>query len=430
MKKHSKNNIHWRKLDNTAKIFPIISNKKFSNIFRMSVLLTDPIDPNTLEKAIHETLPIFKAFRVKLKLGFFWYYFETNKKSPKVELEKTYPCKYIDKNKNNDFLFRVSYYKNKINLEVFHSITDGNGAIEFLKAITYNYIISYYNLKISQNLKNSLNFCSTSNIEDSYIKNYRKDYSAKHNMKKAYNLKGSKLALQATGAIHGIMNLDTVLNFCRSKKVTITQYFTSCFIWAIYKENMCEIPAKKPIKIYLPVNLRKFFNSTTTTNFFSFITAEVNFKEKNFSSFDDLLYFVSTQFKNKLTKEHLTEKISSNVSAEKNLFVRLIPLFIKKFGVKIGYIEASKHHSATLSNIGTIDILPEFKQYIENFNLLIAPSRAEKMKCSVCSYENSLTISFASSLENTNIQKDFFRHLVADGIDVIIESNGVYNENM
>lgn len=36
--------VKWRKLDNSAKLFPIISTKKFSTIFRVSVVLTETID--------------------------------------------------------------------------------------------------------------------------------------------------------------------------------------------------------------------------------------------------------------------------------------------------------------------------------------------------------------------------------------------------
>lgn len=430
MKNANKNEIRWRKLDNTAKIFPIISTKNFSNVFRISVVLKEEVIPEILQNALEDTLPDFKSFQVKLKRGFFWYYFETNTKTPKIEEEKTYPCKYIDRSKTNGFLFQVSYYKKRINLEVFHSLADGNGALHFLKALTYRYLSL---LEQGENaIKNAeyTDICYAANTEDSYIRNYKKDSSAKHSMKRAYQLKGPKLPLIAVGAIHGHINLEQFLTLCRAKHVTISEYLTALLIWCIYKENLNEYPSKQPIKIYIPVNLRKYFDSTTTTNFFSYITVDSNFSKQTFNAFDDLLYFVKDQFDVKLTKEHLTEKISSNVSAERNIFVRLIPLFIKKFGVKIGYLEAGKHHTSTLSNLGKITVLPEFKEYIDYFSFLIAPSRTEKIKCSVCSYENDLVFSFASILEEPYIEREFFRHLVRAGVEVKIESNGVYHENM
>lgn len=37
-------------------------------------------------------------------------------------------------------MFRVTYYKNRINLEVFHVLTDGMGGINFLRELTYQYL--------------------------------------------------------------------------------------------------------------------------------------------------------------------------------------------------------------------------------------------------------------------------------------------------
>ena len=135
-----KNQEKWRRLDNSAKLFPIVGNKKFSSIYRMSVVLTEEINPETLKQAVENTLQIFTTFKVCLKRGFFWYYLEQNEKEVVVFKEDTYPCRYMDKRMNHGYLFKVSYFKNKINLEVFHALTDGGTAIEFLKVITYHYL--------------------------------------------------------------------------------------------------------------------------------------------------------------------------------------------------------------------------------------------------------------------------------------------------
>lgn len=34
----------------------------------------------------------------------------------------------------------MTYYKNRINLEVFHVLTDGMGGINFLRELTYQYL--------------------------------------------------------------------------------------------------------------------------------------------------------------------------------------------------------------------------------------------------------------------------------------------------
>ena len=105
----------WRRLDNSAKIFPIDSDKNFSAVYRMSVILKEDINPEILKKAINKTVETFTSFKVCLRRGFFWYYLEENLREIPVTEENNYPCKYIDKNSNNGYLFKITYFKNKIN---------------------------------------------------------------------------------------------------------------------------------------------------------------------------------------------------------------------------------------------------------------------------------------------------------------------------
>ena len=86
--------MNWHRLDNTANIFPVISHKRFSSVYRISVRLKQDIIPELLAQALDETLPLFPNFRVRLKKGIFWYYFENNNKQPLIEEEQFIPCGY------------------------------------------------------------------------------------------------------------------------------------------------------------------------------------------------------------------------------------------------------------------------------------------------------------------------------------------------
>ena len=188
MKFRRKESLSWRKLDNYAKLFPLASTKKYSSIFRISITLKEKINPEILEKAVKLSLIKFKLFKVRMKQGFFWYYFESNPKNVVIEEEHDYPCKYIDLPANNDYLFRITYFDKKINLDIFHCLTDGNSALHFLKEITYNYIeIAHFDSKrISQAEERKVNYDS----KDSYIQNFNKKLKGEGKGKKAYVLTG------------------------------------------------------------------------------------------------------------------------------------------------------------------------------------------------------------------------------------------------
>ena len=419
----------WHKLDNTANVFPVISNKTYSSVYRVAAHLKQEINEEILQEALVKTLPWFDSFGVKLKHGAFWHYFEANKKLPQVEREQTYPCAFIDPNTNSQFLFKVTYFGKRINLEVFHAITDGTGAIRFLKALIYNYIKLAYHEKLSQEALKMPIVDVISDVEDSYHKNYRKLAYVRYKTKKAYKLSGDKLPVFTMSVIHGVVKISELLELCKQYQVTLTQYVSTLIIWCIYKEYLNEQPNRNPIKVNIPVNLRGFFNSTTELNFFSYINVGITISKSQYT-FNEMLALISQQFKNQLTKENLSQTISDNVSTEKNIFVRIAPLFVKDLGVKIAYLRSTKENSVVLSNLGIIEVHDDFKEYIDTFEALIGVSKSEPIKCSMCSFGDKLVFTFTSLLRDPYLQRAFFRHLSNEGIDVTIESNGVNNENL
>ena len=40
----------WHKLDNTANLFPVIASRRAANVFRMTAVLHDAVDPALLQK--------------------------------------------------------------------------------------------------------------------------------------------------------------------------------------------------------------------------------------------------------------------------------------------------------------------------------------------------------------------------------------------
>ena len=414
---------YWRKLDNSAKIFPISSGKKYSTVFRLSVILKESIQPDILKIAVEKALEEYEFFRVRLKNGFFWNYLEYNPKKPIIEQEKEYPCKYIDPKGNNQYLFKVTYFDRKINIDIFHSLTDGNSGIMFFKEIIYNYIELSHKEEFKEELRNKRKFDLS--IEDSYIKNYNKKSDGNKSSKKAYKLAGKKIKLGAISAIHEIIDLQELKKEAKSKEATITQYLTAVLIYSIYKANYLKNKGKKPIKVCIPVNLKKYFSSNTISNFFSYITVETHMQKDNLDTFDKILTFVKKDFERKLTLEEIQKTMSGNVKLGTNLFVKIVPLVLKKPIIRLIYLEIRKYTTTTFSNIGRIGIIGKYQKYIEEFLMLIAPEPVEKIKCSACSFENHIVFTFTSILDDCSIEKAFYQFLTEKNISVKIESNEI-----
>lgn len=416
---------NWRRLDNSAKIFPIASNKKYSSVFRLSAVLKEDIDPNILKKAVQIVLSNLSSFKVKLKKGLFWYYFEENTKKVIIEEEKNYPCKYIDPKTNNDYLFKITYFKNKINLDIFHSLTDGNSGFIFLKEIVYTYIELMYPEDFNQKVRIERKL--SNNTEDDYLKNYNKKSKRAKSGNRAFVLKGKKIPLSAIGVVHININLSDIKKRAKEKNVTITQYLTACIIFAIYNSNYKKYKGKRPIKICVPIDLKKYFKSDTISNFFSYITIQADMNDNNLTNFDNLLKFVHEDFNKRLTKEEVSKTMSMNVKLGNNPFIKAIPLFLKLIIVKLSYIGIRRYTTTTFSNIGRVGIIGEYQKYIDKFLMLIAPESVEKIKCSSCSFDNNLVLTFTSVLNDTDVEQELCKILRKEGIDLYVEGNGVHD---
>lgn len=426
MKKDKINKLTWRRLDNSAKIFPMSAGQKYSTVFRLSVVLEQEIQPDILQKALISTLEKYDAFKVKMKAGLFWYYLEQNIKEPIVEEEKDYPCKYIAPKRNNGYLFKVTYFKNKINIDIFHVLTDGNGGATFFKEIVYTYLemCNPEQLKQENRQIRKIEY----DTEDSYIKNYDKTSKSNANGKKAFILKGKKIKLGAISVIHQIINLKQLKQESNKYDATITQYLTAVLLYVIYNEYYKKYKGKKPIKICIPVNLKKYFPSKTISNFFSYITIVTKVNKQPLNTFEQIVEFVKDEFKFRLTEQEILKTMSANVKLGNHIFIKSIPLILKNIIVRLSYLQIRKYTTITYSNIGRIGIIGDYQKYINYFLMLIAPEPVEKIKCSSCTFENKLVFTFTSILNSNKIEKEFYNFLKNKNIDISIESNGVLDD--
>lgn len=418
-----RNTIRWERLDNTALLFPVIADDNWTNTYRISVTLREEIQQPLLQEALNLTLPRFDGFNLRLRKGFFWYYFEENgKPAPRVRQESTYPCQFIVQNENRSYMFRVTYYDCRINLEVFHVLTDGMGGINFLKELTYQYL----RLAHPETLSGDQLSSSTSlNREDSFLHNYRKSHPKEYQTQKAYRITGEKLPREQLGVMHGYMPISELKAACKKYGVSINEYLVSAYVYSIYRECLHGGIPKNPIRVAVPVNLRPYFDSVTTKNFFVMVSSEF-FPEERPYSFQEVAAITRDCLRRQIQKEHLEKIFSYNVSNQLKLIARAVPLPLKNLGIKAVYTSAALANTSTVTNIGNITVDAAYRPYIESFYAILAMSKGQDIKGTICSYGDTLTFTFSSRFREPVVQRGFFRQLAADGIPVEIETNGVY----
>ncbi len=428
IKDTSKRQLRWDKLDNTAIIFPVIAGEGMTNTYRISVELHEEIQPELLQRALDIVLPKFNVFNVRLRMGVFWYFFEENNKpAPRVREEELFPCRFIQPNKNNSYMFSVTYYKRRINLEVFHVLTDGMGGMTFVKELVYQYLRLAHS-ELREKLEDKLSDETSLNAEDSFEKNYKKTTKKRgYIYDRAYLIKLKKLQKGEFGVMHGLINIPELKAVTKKYGVSINEYLVAVFAWATYVQCLHKAPSKYPIRIAVPVNLRPYFNSNTTKNFFTMVSAEFLPKEEEYT-FEQVLEIVQKSLKSQIQKENLEEMFSIGVSNRNNKFLRMVPLVLKNLVMRIVFNKSALAHTTTITNVGFVKLDPIYEPYVKMFRSFIAMSKGQSLKGTVNSYQNTLVFTFSSIFSDTSVQKEFFRKIAEDGVTVQIETNGVYYE--
>ena len=404
-----------RNIDNTAKIFSLDFIKN-ANVFRFSVVLKDKVKKEVLKEAVNRSLESHSSFKVKLKSGLFWDYFEYNDKDFLVKKTSRRSFNRFNYYKNNGYLIKVRYYKNMINIDFFHLLTDGAGATNFVKSIICNYLDIKNDTDYNKNEKKY-----EVSYQDEFLKNYDKSYKESNSLKNVY-LFPDKIKRGVNNTYHYTVNVDEIKKVSKAKGVTITEYLTALYIYSLYL-SMYDKKSKKEIALTIPIDIRKHFNVDTLSNFFVCMKINPRIYEKNLSSFEEILDSVKEEFKTNFTESKIKAYLANEVRLGQHIGYRYVPAFIKKFfmGHFGEYFGAST--TSTLSNVGIINIDDRYKKYIDNVYAIVMPGRIQKIKCTILSFEGKLNITMNSNIDDVKFEKTFYKLLKEDISNIEILNN-------
>jgi NRPS condensation-like uncharacterized protein len=414
----------WYKLDNAAKLFPSITNINNTSVFRISVVLKDKVDAGLLQQATDKIVGRFPTLTVRLRRGVFWNYFDSNTEKLHIVKERHYPCGEINAIENNGYLLKILYFGNRVSVEVFHSLTDGGGAIEFTKSLLYYYLkFSGKDIEPENKIIVAEDGVKNFELEDSFRNYYRKEaiHHAK-NDKKAYSITGTPFDHFGNNVASGLVSASALNAAAKRKGCTITAYLTALLMYSIYESRPKYNDFDRPIVVAVPVNLRNQFPSRTFRNFSGVVN--ISMKMTPVLTFDELAQEVSKSLKEKAEKEQLGALIAHYVGFENLTAVRFVPLFIKDIVVRTSFGIAAQNKTMTFSNLGTI-ILPQgMYEHISHFETVLYPTKKSPISCSVCSVNDTLAITFSRAIAEKDIVQYFFSYLTESaGLAVKVYSN-------
>ena len=416
----------WYKLDLSAIVYPTLQRKDFSSVYRLSVLLKEEIDPAVLQRALDITLPRFPTYKVAIRKGLFWRYLEPNNRpGPFVTPDIKNPCMPMPFKANNRYLLRIYYYGKRISLEAHHCLGDGTGGMCVLQTLTAVYLgLLGHSVTPSGFVLDINDSPDTEELEDAYMRYANARVRPPRPGEKTYRVRGTKEPFYTLNIIDGIMSVKEVMAVARKYDATLTEYLNAVLLYALLQKQEHDMPFRfRPVKIAMPVNLRRFFPSTTLRNFITMVYPSIDPRLGDYT-FEEIVEQVHHYMKYYISEKFLRGDITTNAATQRNPVIRVVPLFIKDFVVRTFYTKVQdKNSSAGLTNMGALKVPEDMKPYIERFDIYMGQPFSSRTNCAIISFEDTLTINFASSIVEADVECLFFRKLVQDGIHVTIESN-------
>ena len=419
--------LRWMRLDNAAKIYPAAKRRGWTNYFRLSVTLKEPVDVQVLRTALDVTVRRFPSIAVRLRRGAFWYYLEEIEKAPPIEEDKSYPLVHVPFDDVRKCAFRVLVYHSRIAVEFFHAVTDGTGGLIFLKTLVAEYLCQKYGISIpaEDGVLGRLEDPDPEELEDSFLR-YAGDITASRKEQTAYHLSG-------TPEPDGFLNLTTLMLPVAAVKEKARAFGASVteFIAAVMMKAICDLQAeqvprrmrRKPVKVLLPVNLRGLFPSRTLRNFASYVTPEIDPRLGEYS-LSEICKIVHYRMGLENDPRMMAAKIATNVASERSPVLRVMPLFIKNLAMKAVFDLVGECKSCLcLSNLGAVRLPQAMVPYVARMDFIIGVQAKAPHNCGVVSWDGTMYVNMIRNIQEPELESHFYRVLHSLGLPVRVESN-------
>ena len=418
-------NRQWFKLDNAAKLYPAVATSRWSSIFRISSVLEETVDPDLLQTAVDHVLPRFPALKTCMRKGFFWYYLEEIPHRLLVRPDVGHPCMPFRYHQDNGYLLRVFYYRNRISAEIFHSLTDGSGGLIFMKTLTAEYLrLAGQDVAFDHGALSPADAPPPQETQDAFIHMPLPRCRISRREGKAYHFPATAEIPHTLHIIAASIPCDALLSLAKKHQVTLTEYLASVMIFIAYQDQESRAIKKRlPIRISVPVNMRAFYETPTLRNFSSFINPGIDPGLGDYT-FEEILSEVRAFMRYHLNPKLLCAAIATNVADEKNIFIRLVPLFLKNWVIgSVFRRSGDRLVTSTLTNLGRTQIPTGAEKLIRRFEFQLGSPATPRCNCAALTCKNELRLIFSSNIRETTLPRETLRFLVREGIKVEVESN-------
>lgn len=406
-------NITKYPVDNASLLYLSLIRKNHTNAYRFTMTLTEDICPETLQQAVDRIYRRFPTVIAGFYPDFFHYRQIPAKSPPQVQPDsgilRTMSAKEI-----RECAYRVLYSGKTIAIEAFHALTDGYGAIASFTTLTAEYLRLKHGIRIP--VENTLMDLDTPPSPDELSDSYP-DYEAGSPMlipsRFAYQLPAH--APSSDGLFRSQLAIPTerLLDAAHRHGVSMTALVSAVMadsVMEIQKQHLGSHRAK-PVRIMVPVDLRRMFPSRTLRNFilYALPTLEAGDSEmpleKKIRSFAD-------QLRSQIEHSRLASIMAYNVRAQQNWLFRHIPLSFKCAFLRLGYrFFGESNSSVTVTNLGNVQLPSEMQPYVTGMEVILTPRVRSPYSCAMISLNGQVWINISRFSHEPELEKIFFQKL-------------------
>ncbi|MBQ1674898.1 MAG: hypothetical protein II069_02510 [Oscillospiraceae bacterium] len=419
--------LRWMRLDNAALIFPAAQRKHWSNAFRLSFTFRDPVDPALLQQALDHVAPRFPSVCVRLRRSTFWYYLEEVDRPPAVREDSYQPLVSMGRTDIRRCAIRVLYYRSRMAVEFFHAVTDGTGGMVFAKTLAAEYVRLRYGADVpaTHGVLDIRESPKPEELEDSFQRNVG-PVAAPRDDGNVYRYRGT---LEPDRFLHvtlGTVDSEALHSRSHALGVTVTAYLTAVLLQSLLElqaENVPRRQRRKNVKIQIPVNLRKLYDSRTMRNFVAVANVGVDPRLGDYT-LEELAKLVHHQMHLSITPKNMQAIFTPNVTSEQNPVLKIVPLFLKNIIMRAVFDTIGERvASMTLSNLGRVELPEAMAPFVERVEFVLGPQSTAPYNASVTSWQGKTFINIVRNTVEPRLEEIFFTKLVKLGCRVTVESN-------
>ncbi len=416
----------WYRLDNAGVLYSALKKEKYAPVYRFSAVMKETVDPEALQRAVDCTMPRFPGFRVRIRKGAFWCYFEPNEKpGPFVRRDIANPCQPIREKQDNDWLIRFFYYEKRISFEAFHAISDGAGALTFFRTLLAEYLRERgVEIPPDPSILNVEEAPRPEELEDAYGRYAGRRALRGRLEKTAYSNVSQQEPFYTLNVTMGLMSVTEVKGQAKRYGASLTEYLTAVLLLSLLEKQAEEKHRRqKPVALAIPINLRSWFPSETLRNFILTVRPCIDPSLGEYS-LEEIIRYVHSYMNLHLSRQEMRAVLTGNVRFTQNPLLQVIPLFLKKPVMAFSYeLLGVRPYTATYTNPGPFRVPEAMAPYIDHMEVVLGQATRPSPHCASISFGDTLEVTFAGTGASSDTERRFFTHLVQAGIHVKVISN-------